>query len=175
VKSSIKGYILSSVLIVQSCAMSPTSFVNNRASLDDVDVCRRYEKDHQKIYDNSSNPQDQHYLSTLKDEVSNRGLSLSKCDKILSDNAANNAAIFALALAAAAAAYGGGGGGSTTQPDDSTSTDYYDYTKTGYAWDAFYDQYYNLVWRCRNKANGQFAYDYQCGGKVKVDTTWPDK
>jgi hypothetical protein len=70
--------------------------------------------------------------------------------------------ILGAAATAAAASYGGGG-----SPQN--------YNNTGYAWDAFYDQYYNLTWRCRDKSNGQFAYDYNCSTKVKVDTTWPSK
>ena len=43
----------------------------------------------------------------------------------------------------------------------------------GVAWDQFYDQNYQLIWSCRDKATGQFVYDYQCGGQAMVDTTWP--
>jgi len=44
-----------------------------------------------------------------------------------------------------------------------------------WAWDQFYDQYYNLVWRCRGMQTGQFANDYQCASKIKSDFTWPQK
>lgn len=53
--------------------------------------------------------------------------------------------------------------------------DGYDYSGSGYAWDAFYDQYGNIQWRCRDKSNGEFAYDSNCSGLVKSDNTWPDK
>ena len=51
----------------------------------------------------------------------------------------------------------------------------YDYSGSGYAWDAFYDQYGNIQWRCRDKSNGEFAYDSNCSGLVKSDNTWPGK
>lgn len=46
---------------------------------------------------------------------------------------------------------------------------------TGYAWDAFYNQYNQIIWRCRNKSNGQFARNINCNGKTKRDNTWPDQ
>lgn len=44
-----------------------------------------------------------------------------------------------------------------------------------YDWDQFYNQYYRLVWRCRNVSNGQFAPDFKCAGKSKTDFRWPRK
>ena len=90
---------------------------------------------------------------------------MDKCQRLISsDNStANTIAIAGAATAAGIAAansgYGGGGG----------------YYSGGYgvAWDQFYNQNYQLIWRCRDRATGQFVYDYQCGGQAMVDNTWP--
>ena len=44
-----------------------------------------------------------------------------------------------------------------------------------YDWDAFYDQNYNLVWRCRGVQTGRFADNYKCAADLKIDTRWPNK
>lgn len=62
--------------------------------------------------------------------------------------------ILGIAAAAAAARHGGGGGS---------------YADQGFAWDY---QPGNRQWACRNKANGQYAYAYQCAGVPQVDY-WP--
>tara|TARA_Y100001970_G_C14004420_1_gene735074 strand:- start:247 stop:888 length:642 start_codon:yes stop_codon:yes gene_type:complete len=49
------------------------------------------------------------------------------------------------------------------------------YYNTGYAWDQHYGGYGTLIWRCRDKSNGQWAPDSKCAGKIKSDNTWPDK
>lgn len=64
--------------------------------------------------------------------------------------------------AAAAAASSGGGSGSS----------YGDYD---WDWDAFYNDNYVLVWRCRGVQTGQFANDSKCSGDTKDDNRWPNK
>jgi len=44
-----------------------------------------------------------------------------------------------------------------------------------YDWDAFYDQYRNLVWRCREINSGRFATSSKCSGIRKDDDRWPGK
>lgn len=66
-------------------------------------------------------------------------------------------------LAVGAAAYSGSTGGSAS------------YTDSDWAWDAFYDEWGNLQWRCRGIQTGQFAEDYECLYDAKNDTTWPNK
>ena len=44
-----------------------------------------------------------------------------------------------------------------------------------YDWDAFYDQYRNLVWRCREINSGRFAASSKCSGIRKDDDRWPGK
>lgn len=64
--------------------------------------------------------------------------------------------------AAAAAANNGGGGYYVPRPQ-----------AYGVAWDQFYGPNYNLFWRCRDMATGQFVYDYYCAGMPMIDNTWP--
>ncbi len=103
------------------------------------------------------------YLAKLLDEVNTRGLTLQTCQQLVKEEDNRIAAGIIIGAAVATAIVvgtsgdGGGGGGA------------YD----GYAWDGFRDQYGNIVWRCRDKTNGQFAYDFNCGGMAKVDNTWP--
>lgn len=61
--------------------------------------------------------------------------------------------ILGIAAAAAAARGGGGGGGGDA----------------GYAWDY---QPGNGQWICRSKSSGQYAYDHECAGALRVDY-WP--
>ena len=73
------------------------------------------------------------------------------------------AAAVIIGAAVGAAAASGGGGYSAPVRD-------YDWD-----WDAFYDQYYNLQWRCRGIQTGQFANDSNCAYDYKDDDRWPDK
>lgn len=74
-------------------------------------------------------------------------------------------AVLAIGAAAAfgTAPYYGSTGGSAS------------YTDSDWAWDAFYDEWGNLQWRCRGIQTGQFAEDYECLYDAKNDTTWPNK
>ena len=50
----------------------------------------------------------------------------------------------------------------------------YDYSRSsGYAWDKHYGANNTLIWRCRDKSNGQWASNSKCEGKPKNDNTWP--
>ena len=47
-----------------------------------------------------------------------------------------------------------------------------------YHWDEFYNDNFELIWRCRTDGgpnSGQFALDSKCALKAKIDTRWPDK
>ena len=48
----------------------------------------------------------------------------------------------------------------------------YDYD---WDWDQFYDQYYNLVWRCRGIQTGRFADSDNCYYDTMDDDRWPSK
>jgi hypothetical protein len=82
----------------------------------------------------------------------------SKNDAQNSEFSAGRTALTILGiLGAAAVARRGGGGG------------YNGLAEEGYAWDY---QPGNGQWVCRSKANGQYAYAYNCAGVPKVDY-WP--
>lgn len=70
-------------------------------------------------------------------------------------NSALGVGAAALAVVGISAASKGGGGNS--------------YANSGYAWDY---QPGNGQWVCRNRANGQYAYQYNCNGQPYVDN-WP--
>ena len=42
-------------------------------------------------------------------------------------------------------------------------------------WDAFYDGYGNLLWRCRGIQSGQFANNSNCQYDYLDDDRWPNK
>ena len=157
-------FIISISLVVSGCASTQYGFMTNTSNLDDLDVCQNYVKDFEKIQQRHENDDESEriYLNTLLLEVNKRGLSPSYCANIVSERdsevvdgvVAVGALLVFIALAVAA-----GGGGSSQ----------------GYAWDQFYDEHYNLIWRCRDKSNGEFAYDSHCSGLTKSDSTWPKK
>ena len=107
------------------------------------------------------NSSDQQYRLEVAEVLRKRGASDDKCRRLVqTDNSiATGIAIAGLGVAAGAAASNGGGG-------------YYP-NAYGVAWDQFYDQYYQLTWRCRDRATGRFVDDYRCNGKPMVDSTWP--
>jgi hypothetical protein len=51
------------------------------------------------------------------------------------------------------------------------------YTSPDYEWDwdAFYNEYRQLVWACRGVQTGQFSTDDKCAFKPKTDLRWPGK
>ena len=108
--------------------------------------------------DVSAHP-DANYRARVANILAKRGADAAKCNAIIAaDNAM--AAGIALTAVAVAAAHSGGGG-------------YYGGRPYGVVWDQFYNQYYQLIWRCRDMATGRFVEDYYCAGKVMTDTTWP--
>jgi hypothetical protein len=96
-------------------------------------------------------------ICSLLAGCSTAGGMYSSSDPQNSEFSAGRTALTILGIlgAAAVARNGGGGGG--------------DYSASGYAWDY---QPGNGQWVCRNKANGQYAYAYNCAGVPKVDY-WP--
>jgi hypothetical protein len=51
------------------------------------------------------------------------------------------------------------------------------YTAPDYEWDwdAFYNEYRQIVWGCRGVQTGQFAPEDKCAFKLKTDYRWPAK
>jgi hypothetical protein len=48
-------------------------------------------------------------------------------------------------------------------------------TDSDWDWDAFYDGYGNLLWRCRGIQSGQFANNSNCQYDYMDDDRWPNK
>jgi hypothetical protein len=105
---------------------------------------------------------DQEYRNRVVQVLVRRGATVEKCQRLIStDNAVvTGIAVAGVAAAAGAAAHNGYGGGGYPRP-------------YGVAWDQFYNENYQLIWRCRDKATGRFVYDYYCNGLPMIDTTWP--
>ena len=154
--------------LLSGCAVSRSRFIKERYSLSNVDTCRVYLRDHEKLKSSysPSDSEEQEYLDHIKLQMERRNLNYHSCDLLVQDDNVENmmigAAVLGVIAIGVAAANSGGGG-------------YTNYQQQGYAWDAFYGSSYNLMWRCRNKSNGQFADDRYCSNKLKVDDTWPQK
>jgi len=108
---------------------------------------------------------DQSYRVAAAKLAVRRGADLQKCRSLV---AADNSIMTGIAVAGAgiaigaAAANNGYGGG------------YYPSTSSyGVAWDQFYNEYYQLIWRCRDRSSGRFVDNYYCSGKPMSDSTWP--
>ena len=154
-------------LAISGCTTSPSSFIKNAAKLDDTDVCQNFLKDFNKLYRKKSSGTitalESQYLTKLEYQYDSRSLTRPRCERLVAENnkriLAGVAAVTAAVAVANYASKNSGGG----------------YAPQGYAWDQFYDNSYNLIWRCRNKSNGQFAADSFCSGQYKVDSTWTGK
>jgi hypothetical protein len=159
------------ICFLAGCASTQNGFIRQANLLDDLDVCQNYVKDYGKLYDYKSGwfaPADateEQYLNSLSAEIDSRSLSYSYCETVVAEQKrkiTTGVLIGAVAAAAVAAiaASGDGGGG---------------YGRGGYAWDEFNDGYGNLIYRCRDRSNGEFAVDQNCAGMAKNDYTWPGK
>jgi hypothetical protein len=139
-------------ICIGSCTTSTTTSFNDPRIESTLRLCR--------VLANNS---DQQYRSRAAEVLVKRGVTAEKCLKLIqNDNSmATSIAVAGAAVAAGAAAVNGGGG-------------YYPRSRAyGVAWDRFYDQYGNPMWRCRDRSNGQFVYDYYCGGMPMIDN-WPN-
>jgi len=112
---------------------------------------------------------DYQFQADIEVELARRGVSPYQCHEIVDRASKEATAAIAIILggaAIAAAARSSGGGGYPYAP---TNQDY------DWAWDQFFDQYSQLVWACRGRQTGQFAYLDKCTYKAKHDFTWPSK
>ena len=141
-------------LCVSGCSTNSTIPVQNFRTQNTTALCQAW----------VNNP-DQLYRTEVAKVLVSRGASPEKCYRLV---AADNAIVTGIAVAAVgtavgvAAANGGYGGG------------YYPSAGAyGVAWDQFYNQYRQPIWRCRDRATGQFADDYRCAGMPMHDGTWP--
>lgn len=165
IKKSLWYLLLLSYL--SGCAASRTTIISGGSGLTDIKVCRNYLNDKDLLKEDyvAKDFKESDYIYALKSQMRYRSLHEQKCQEVVSQD--NNKLIkgFAAALVVAAAAVAvsnsGGSGGSNYA--------------SGYAWDGFYDDHYNLVWRCRDKSTGKFAYNSHCSGLTKSDHTWTGK
>lgn len=139
--------------LLAGCSTTQSKFYEDPTAPQDTFLCRAYLE-----------TEDAKYQADVAKELSRRGLTEQECrDKVAGHTAALvGIALLGTALAAGAAASSGGGYSAPTY-----------YGRYGYAWDQFYDANYRLIWRCRNKANGQFIPDHYCASYLKSDHTWP--
>lgn len=112
----------------------------------------------------ANNP-DQLYRMEVAKVLAGRGASPEKCYRLV---AADNAIMTGIAVAAAGAAVGAAAANSGYGGGYYPSVGAY-----GVAWDQFNNQYYQPIWRCRDRATGQFVDDYRCAGMPMHDATWP--
>lgn len=170
-------------LILIGCTASPTKFVENQYQLTNIDVCRNYLSDAEDIakrpYEEVTDVERSYFIA-LSSQMELRKLDRASCETIVEAANAENwttALIILGAAAAASAAYYESQAEAYRNINENSYSPYnLNYSNgIGYAWDAFYNEYYQLVWVCRDRSNGQFADKYKCAGKVKMDSTWPDK
>lgn len=150
----IVSYFIAAAVAVSGCTSNSTAYIQNPGDHSTLNLCR--------VLASNTN---QEYRQKIAKLLVRRGVTAEKCMRLIaSDNtmAASIAVAGAAAAVGAAAANSGGGGG------------YYPSSRSyGVAWDQFYNQYYQPIWRCRDGSNGQFVDDYYCNGMPMVDSTWP--
>jgi hypothetical protein len=146
--------------IISGCAVSKGSFYQNRYAVSDTALCRTF------IGGTGS---DYQFSKDVQAEVARRNLNYQSCQAKVkeSNNLIGAAVVGAVVVGAAVAASkrggGGGGGGGNS------------YAESGADWDAFYNQYGQLVWACRDIQTGRFTEAYNCAGKSQTDSRWPSK
>lgn len=146
-------------LAVSGCTTTKEDFQKNPGAQSNASLCRAYLK--------ASDPD---FFVGITRELAGRGIHPSQCKSIVErqNTAIAAAAIVGVAVAACASSSDCRGG-------FSGSGGYGGYGYSDVAWDQFYNEYYQLTWRCREIATGRFTYDYRCAGKVKSDYRWPSK
>lgn len=139
-----------------ACTTSEKTLASNPASVGAAALCRSYSK-----------TTDAQFQQAILIELYKRSIAPEQCKAIVDrQNKAIAVGIAAVAIGAAAVAVcsknncGGGGGGGYSQGSD---------------WDAFYNEYGQIVWACREIATGRFTYEYHCAGKAQTDWRWPAK
>jgi len=140
---------LSAALCVGGCTTNTTPVSTNLGAESTLKLCRML-----------LTSSDQTFRLKVADLLVRRGANAEKCQRLVaSDNSmATGIAISGAAVAAGAVAANNGYGG------------YYPPSGGyGVAWDRIPNGYGGHTWRCRDRANGQFVYDYQCAGMPKID------
>lgn len=105
---------------------------------------------------------DQAYIQRVVALLKKRGATAEKCQRLV---AGDNAVWAGIAVAGVGIA---AGAVAANNPGYIPNQPY-----GGSAWDAFYSQYGQIMWRCRDRATGRFVADYNCAGLPVNDYTWP--
>lgn len=142
---------LLALVLISGCTTTSKSFYSNPSAADDTSLCRAYSK-----------TKDVPYKRDLSKELDRRNISLSQCKKLVRNQNTKIAAVVAIGAIAAVACANSTGCGSGLSYEQAD-------------WDQFYNEHYQLVWRCREINTGRFTYDSNCSGKVKTDFRWPSK
>lgn len=109
----------------------------------------------------ATNP-DENFRREVVKHLIKRGATVEKCKRLIeADNSIAASIVVAGTAVAVGAAANNGGGYYPSAP------------RYGVAWDQFYNEYGQLIWRCRDRGTGQFVYDSYCSGRAMVDSTWP--
>lgn len=141
--------LLGAALLLVGCTTNQAPLDENFAEKDTLTLCR--------MVFQATDPARREKIATL---IIRRGGTAERCQTLLANDKAIWTGIAVAGVAAAAGAAASNGG-------------YYAPSSYGVAWDQFYNQYYQLIWRCRDRATGRFVEDYYCAGKPMVDSTWP--
>jgi len=158
------------IILLISCAASPQQFLLNANTYSDLQVCRNFVQDYSKMASRSgadANNTEKQYLTALSGQIYKRSLSLQKCKELIKTDEDESFNRLSAGLGGAGA-YGLGG--------FAYGVENYD-RKNKYAWDGFLVQSgfkRTVMWRCRDKSNGQFVDDDNCDGLQKNDNTWPN-
>jgi hypothetical protein len=158
------------IILLISCVASPQQFLLNANTYSDLKVCRNFVQDYSKMASRSgadANNSEKQYLSALSGQIYKRSLSLQKCQELIKtdeDESFNRL----LAGMRGRGRYGPGGFAYGME----------NYGRENkYAWDGFLVRSgfkRTVMWRCRDKSNGQFVDDDNCDGLQKNDNTWPN-
>lgn len=142
-------------LPLASCTTSQQALSKNPKAVNTSALCRSL-----------ANTNDAQFRIDLLTELSRRSVSVDQCATMIKQQnqaIAAGVALAAIGAAVAVCANNDCGGGGYYQPR------YYQ----GADWDAFYNQYGQVVWACREIATGRFTDYSNCYGKVQTDWRWP--
>ncbi|HEV2900330.1 MAG TPA: hypothetical protein VGX71_21345 [Pseudaminobacter sp.] len=145
-------------LSLSACTTTQEALTKNPKAVGKAALCRSF-----------VTTNDERFRQELYKELSRRSISAVQCaDMVKKQNQAIAAGIAIAAVGTAVAVCAnnncGGGGGYY-------GGGYYQ----GADWDAFYNQYGQIVWACREISSGRFTYDNNCAGKPMTDWRWPGK
>lgn len=142
------------------CAVTHQHFSSVRSSMSNEQVC--------DASVDSRKGDSLAFMSDTYSEVTRRGMTVESCEAMVAEKK-RNAAMLVAVLAGAALAVSASKGGGAAAPSAWAPTA----VDTDWAWDQFYGPNFQLMWACRGIQTGQFADQWRCQYKIKVDSRWP--